>query len=145
MQNTTQDDIKQLNTFLRGELSAIETYEQCIGKIDDPQVAAQLRALQDSHRSRSILLRERIQNLGGEPSQGSGVWGSFARALEGSAKVLGASAAISLLEEGEDHGKNTYEKNFDKLSTSQQDFIRHVIYPEQQKSHDILSELEDRV
>ena len=30
MTNITEQDISQLNSFLRGELSAVETYDQCI-------------------------------------------------------------------------------------------------------------------
>jgi uncharacterized protein (TIGR02284 family) len=145
MTNVVEKDIKQLNSFLRGELSAVETYEQCIAKMDDPSVVSQLQVLKESHDNRAILLKERIQQLGGEPSQSSGVWGSFTKALEGSASVFGASAAISVLEEGEDHGKNMYEKHVDDLSVNHQEFIRNVIYPEQKKSHDLLSVLEDRV
>ena len=80
--------------------------------------------------------------MGGQPEQTSGVWGAFVRALEGSAKALGIPAALSLLEEGEDHGKAMYQQAYPKLSKQQQGFVRDVIYPEQVKSHDILIAIE---
>ncbi len=142
MEDFLETDIKQLNSFLRGELSATETYQQCIDTIDDPVIRSQLKLLMESHRNRAMVLDGRITALGGRPNQSSGVWGSLVRALEGSATFLGVTAALSLLEEGEDHGRETYEKNFPRLSGEQQAFIRDVIYPEQLKTLDILRRIE---
>lgn len=142
MTNINENDIKQLNSLLRGELSAVETYQQCIDSVDDEKLLPQLKVLQTSHRSRSILLRERIVALGGVPDQTSGLWGSVAKALEGTAGVFGTSAAVSILEEGEDHGKADYEDKLQNLSPSGRSFIETVIYPEQKKSHDFLSAIQ---
>ncbi len=145
MEHSREDDIKQLNSFLRGELSAVETYNQCLEKVEDASVREQLQILLESHRNRAMVLSERVRALGGEPEHSSGVWGSFAKAVEGSAKAFGSSVAVSVLEEGEDHGKHTYEKNVEKLSASERDFVQREIYPEQLRSHDILSALQERV
>jgi uncharacterized protein (TIGR02284 family) len=145
METTTENDIKQLNSFLRGELSAVETYDQCIDKVDDPTVADPMRLLRESHRARSAALSDEVQRLGGEPATSSGVWGAVTKALEGSAKLFGTKAAVSVLEEGEDHGKESYAKNLDNLTADTQNFIRVSIYPEQQRSHDVLNALENRL
>ncbi len=142
---TTERDIKHLNHFLRGELSAVATYEQCIATMDDPSVADQMRLLRESHRRRADTLREHIRQLGGHPSSSAGVWGTLTKALEGSARIFGAKAAITVLEEGEEHGKDIYEKSVDSLSLENQQLIREVIYPEQQKSRDVLVALEQHV
>jgi|SRR5690606_13825396 len=142
MTNINENDIKQLNSLLRGELSAVETYQQCIDKVEDKDLASKLDLLQRSHRARSTLLRERIVALGGHPDQSSGLWGSVAKALEGTAGVFGTSMAVSVLEEGEDHGKADYEDKLKNLSESGRSFIETVIYPEQKKSHDVLSAIQ---
>lgn len=142
MTNITEQDINQLNSFLRGELSAVETYEQCIEKMTDSSIVAQLRSLQESHRRRAELLSDRVRLLGGKPAQGSGVWGSFAKLAEGSAKIFGESAAVSALEEGEDHGRDDYRRDVDKLSPAERHFIVNEILPEQQRTHDALSRIE---
>lgn len=142
MTNTNENDIKQLNSLLRGELSAVETYQQCIDKVDDKELVPQLTALQGSHRARSTLLKERIVALGGYPDQTSGLWGNLAKALEGTAGVFGTSVAVSVLEEGEDHGKADYADKLKNLSASGRNFIETVIYPEQRKSHDVLSAIQ---
>jgi uncharacterized protein (TIGR02284 family) len=136
-------DIDKLNSFLRGERSAVETYDQAIEKLDDdPTMRQRLRSLRDSHNARVQQLASRILNLGGKPDETSGVWGGFAKLVEGGAKLFGKSAAISALEEGEDHGNRLYENNLDELSADTREFIRSQIMPEQSRTHDMLSAIE---
>lgn len=139
MARTTEQDIKQLNSFLRGELSAVETYQQCIEKVEDESVRSQLLSLQESHRTRVILLKERVLSLGGQPEQSAGAWGTLVKAVEEGASVFGAAAAMSVLEEGEDHGLNDYRKDVENLSPPERLFVESQLLPEQQRSHDILS------
>lgn len=145
MTNITEQDIQQLNSFLRGELSAIETYQQCIQKMEDKAFAAELGVLQNSHRRRADLISSRVRQLGGEPANGSGVWGSFAKLAEGTAKIFGASAAVSALEEGEDHGRDDYERDAHNLSPAERRFVELEIIPEQQRTHDALSRIQSVV
>lgn len=143
MDTNNEKDIKKLNSFLRGELAAVETYDQCIEKMKDPAVVAELRKLRSSHEYRVGQLTQRITALGGRPDSSSGAWGAFAKLVEGGAKVFGESAAISALEEGEDKGKRDY-KDLEDLSTSTREFVSRVLVPEQQRTHDTLSQLQHR-
>lgn len=142
MARNTEQDIKQLNSFLRGELAAVETYQQCLEKVESESIRSQLLSLQESHRARVILLKERIVALGGQPEQSAGAWGSFAKAVEGGAKVFGAAAAVSVLEEGEDLGLSDYQKELENLSPRERLFVESQLLPEQQRSHDILSRID---
>lgn len=142
--NTTEKDIDQLNSFLKGELSALETYRQCIEKVDDPLVAMQLRRLQTSHQQRCMMLTQKILSLGGTPAKDSGVWGTFAKLVEGGATLLGESTAISTLEEGEDHGKNLYSRELPELTPATREFIEEHILPEQRRTHDALVALQNQ-
>jgi uncharacterized protein (TIGR02284 family) len=146
MHEQTQRDIDKLNSFLRGERSAVETYNQAIEKLDDePAIQQRLRALRESHSARVVELSSRIRTLGGKPDETSGAWGGFAKLVEGGAKLFGKSAAVSALEEGEDHGKRLYEDNLDELSTDIREFIRMKILPEQLRTHDALSAIEKQI
>ncbi|MEQ9321608.1 MAG: DUF2383 domain-containing protein [Polyangiaceae bacterium] len=136
-------DIDQLNSFLRGELSAVETYQQCIEKVSSDALTKQLEALQESHQLRARRLQERIRHLGGDPADDSGVWGSFVKLVEGGAKLLGERAAVSALEEGEDHGRDDYLRDFGDLSADNRFFIEHEILPEQKRTHDVLSKIQE--
>ncbi len=139
------EDVKCLNVFLRNELSAVETYDQCIKKIDDARIASGLADLQNSHQLRAQLLRQKIAELGGEAENSSGMWGSFAKMVEGSASMFGERAAIAALEEGEDRGRDNYIEKSDDLSPELQRFVNAELLPEQRRSHDMLNRIQQMV
>ncbi len=123
----------------------METYSQCIGKADSPDISTSLSELQRSHQRRAELLRQRIQSLGGTPADSSGMWGSVAKMLEGGSRLFGEKSAISTLEEGEDRGRDDYRRDVSKLSPDLQRFIQDEIMPEQQRSHDAMHAIEEQV
>ena len=107
--NATDECIEVCNSLLRGELSAIETYTQAIAKFDtDPERSA-LLGIRDDHERSANRLRDHLADMGATPATDSGAWGSFAKAVEGSANVLGESPALAALEQGEEHGIDEYE------------------------------------
>jgi hypothetical protein len=130
-----------LNDFLQNEIAAVETYGQCIEKTGPSGSVAPLVELRQSHAERARLLKERIVALGGKPAEGSGVWGGFAKLVEGGAKAFGDKAALSALEEGEDKGLKDYTSEIDDLSDSTRQFVASMILPEQRRSHDTLSRM----
>jgi uncharacterized protein (TIGR02284 family) len=99
-----------LNCLLRGELAATETYQQAMEKAGDAGPAAELRQIRDEHRTAANTIRQHIHELGGKPDQDSGIWGAWAKAVEGTAKLFGNTAAMKALKEGEEHGLKEYEK-----------------------------------
>jgi len=135
MKISHENDIKQLNSFLRGELSAVETYNQALDKVDDSSALTVLRKSCESHEKRANKLRQFIQNLGGKPSEDSGAWGVLAQAVEGGAKVFGTSAAIAALEEGEDHGLADYRRDVPDLTLETRRFVADQLLPEQIQTH----------
>jgi uncharacterized protein (TIGR02284 family) len=98
-----------LNSLLRGEISAIETYQQALAKLDDTKNAPELRRIHDEHIEAANVLRQHIHQHGGHPEKGSGAWGAFAKAVEGTAKLFGNAAAMKALKEGEEQGVSDYE------------------------------------
>ncbi len=141
MKYSNDNTIDALNSFLRGELSAVETYEQAIAKVSDLHVKQQLEECQRSHQMRVDILREEIEDLGGEASTSSGGWGAFANLYEGGAKLLGEEAAIAALETGEDHGLADYKRDLDKLDFDVRDLVEGDLLPEQERTHAIVSSL----
>jgi uncharacterized protein (TIGR02284 family) len=141
MAEAREQSVDVLNSFLRGEISAVETYRQALEKVEKPQIASQLQDCMQSHKQRVTLLSDQIRSLGGEPSTGSGVWGAFAKAVEAGAKTFGEKAAIAALEEGEDHGRNDYKRDIDKLDATSRQIVQSRVMPEQQRTHDALSAL----
>jgi osmotically-inducible protein OsmY len=138
--------IDQLNSFLRGELSAVETYRMALDKLDKGSNArSELEACMRSHEERVTILREQITRLGGKPSETSGPWGVFAKTIEGGARALGDKVAIAALEEGEDHGLKDYKDDIDKLDSELRALVRSRLLPQQEQTHSRISSLKKRM
>ena len=106
MSTTATDTI---NSLLRGEISATETYNQALEKFAGQTEEAELRRLRDAHRETANTLRQHVHAHGDQPATGSGLWGTWATFVEGTAKVFGKTAALKALKEGEDHGVKQYQ------------------------------------
>lgn len=108
--NNTETCIDTCNKLLRGELSAIETYHQALEKIDSGPEADQLNRILQDHEKSAGALRAHITDMGAIPDSESGAWGTFAKAVEGTAKMFGERSAIMALKQGEEHGISEYEE-----------------------------------
>ncbi|RYZ08352.1 MAG: DUF2383 domain-containing protein [Myxococcales bacterium] len=141
MQNIAHDQsdtISQLNSFLRGELSAAETYRLALERLEQSEFRPSLVQCTRSHEERARLLTEAILGRGGEPADSSGAWGSLVRMIERSAAAISESAAITVLEEGEDHGRDDYLRDLDNLEPSARQLVEFAILPEQRRTHDTI-------
>ncbi|NVB81179.1 MAG: DUF2383 domain-containing protein [Kofleriaceae bacterium] len=144
----TKSSVDQLNGYLRGELSAVETYRMALDKLDANSPARfELESAKQSHMQRVTLLKDAIMQLGGKPVEGSGPWGAFAKAVEGAARVFGDKAAIAALEEGEDHGLKDYKDGIEDkdLDAQSRSIVVTELLPEQQRTHGRLSALKKQL
>jgi hypothetical protein len=142
--NVTGDNeaiVETLNKFLRGELSAVETYNQALERLRTSSFAPDLAECMRSHQERVELLRQNVVRFGGRPSDGSGAWGGFAKLVEGGAKLFGEKAALAALEEGEDHGLKLYRNDLGKLDAASRDLVERVLRPAQERTHQVMSAL----
>ncbi|WP_194858428.1 MULTISPECIES: DUF2383 domain-containing protein [unclassified Myxococcus] len=138
---STNKDVEMLNSFLRGEISAVETYRKAIGHVSDGLARDALEYCQHDHEHRVEEIRERILKMGGEPVESSGMWGTFAKLVQGGADILGEKAAIQALEEGEDHGLADYQRDADQVHGENRRFVRMELIPAQKRTHERLSRL----
>lgn len=139
------NSVDQLNSFLRGEISAVETYRQALEALKTSQHGATIAECKRSHEQRVSILTDEIRKLGGEPSESSGAWGTFAKLVEGGAKVFGEKSAIAALEEGEDHGNADYKRDVAKLEGSIRSVIEQKVLPLQLRSHADMSALKKKL
>jgi demethoxyubiquinone hydroxylase (CLK1/Coq7/Cat5 family) len=141
-----ESSVDQLNSFLRGEISAVETYRLALEKLDPGSPArVDLEACMASHQNRVAMLRDAIVAVGGEPATSSGPWGAFAKTVEGGARLLGDKVAIAALEEGEDHGLKDYKKDINDLDVEARNLVASQLLPQQQQTHDRMSALKKRI
>src|ERR1051326_5737317 len=120
--NDTGEAVRQLNSLLRGEISAMETYRMAIDKTaGSNNINANVHMLQQMYEehARSVrMLRERVMALGGEPSDSSGAWGAWAQTVQGTMNLFGDASALKGLKEGEEHGLKDYREAIDDVDSS---------------------------
>ena len=140
---TTKTAADTLNSLLRGELAATETYQQGLDKVGNDPGAAELRQIHVDHREAANTLRQHIHKLGGKPDQGSGAWGAFAKAVEGAAKLFGNTSALKALKEGEEHGVKLYEHALQdaELPAECQTLVRSKLLPQTRAHISVLDRL----
>ncbi|HVR60849.1 MAG TPA: DUF2383 domain-containing protein [Polyangia bacterium] len=142
----TDKNVEALSSLLRGEISAVETYDQALEKLnDDATITQELRRCRSSHQNRVNMLRGEVSRFGGQPPDGSGTWGTFAKLVEGGAKIFGKKAAIAALEEGEDHGLKQYREDLAKLDASVRSTLEALLLSEQEKTHRAMSTLKKTI
>ena len=125
--------VDQLNSLLRGEISSVETYKQAIEKVDDEHAsdATALRAIAQEHGEAAQALRDEIGRLAGEADDSSGVWGAWAKVVEGTASLFGDASALKALKEGEEHGLKDYREAIDDVDESARELITNRLIPAQ--------------
>jgi hypothetical protein len=125
------DTTDLLNSLLRGELAATETYQQALPKLEGTPGYEELRHIHKEHREAANTLRQHVHRVEGRPDQGSGAWGAFAKAVEGTAKVFGVDAALKALKEGEEHGIKEYAEALDDgLPSECRNLIETTLLPQ---------------
>lgn len=131
MATTNETMIDTLNSLLRGELSAVETYRQAEAKFEGEPDVASLRRIRDEHQQAVDQFRQHVQMKGDEASDSSGTWGTIAAIIAGGAKAFGRTAALKALKEGEEHGVNSYESALDnpELPAECRAMLRDTLLP----------------
>lgn len=105
-----EETIEKLNSLLRGEISAVETYRQALTKVNDQPGAPALRTFMLDHQKAVEALNSEILRLKGVPSTDSGAWGTWAQTVQATANLFGDTAALKALKEGEEHGLKEYQE-----------------------------------
>lgn len=132
-----QKPVDQLNELLRGELSAVETYRQALTSVEGQPEAETLRTFMNEHRSNASKISMRVSELGGVPSTDSGVWGTWAKTVTGTAKLLGDRTALKALKEGEEHGLKEHQEVVENINVP--DSVRREVKAE------FIPETQDRI
>ena len=111
-------------------------------QVDDPK-AAPLREVQNDHGAAIQFLYDQLTARGFEPPTSSGAWGTFARTVEGAAKLLGDKSALRALREGEKKGLEDYERAVASGTLTPQvgNHIEEELIPAQRRHVEVLDGL----
>jgi len=142
-ETTTNAGIDKLQECLRGELSAVETYELALKNVTHVSVHQTLQEIFVNHSRRTDQLRDKIRRLGAEPAKSSGVWGAFAKVFQAGADLLGDRTAIAALEEGEDRMLKVYTTDLEDCDAGTRKFIETDLLTAQQHTHELCRSLKN--
>jgi hypothetical protein len=142
----SEELVKQLNSFLRGEISAAETYRMALDSVGDNTNESGanlglLREVQKEHGRAAQAIRVRIRELGGEPADSSGAWGVWANFVQGAADLLGDEMSLKSLKEGEEHGLKDYLAGIEGVDAASADLVQNQLIPAQQRHVNLLDQL----
>lgn len=130
-------NIETINKLLKGELAAVESYQQALDKLRQDVSLGEsehLRPIYQDHKIAVSSLQTLSRSLGGTPAETSGAWGTWATLVLESASILGNRTALKTLREGENSGVDDYEQALkdDELSTDLRTLIAAKLLPAQQ-------------
>lgn len=147
MRKTVEGTTETLNALLEGEISSVETYQQALERVGDDPEAEKLREIHRDHTEAVAKLREHVVKHGGEPSEDSGAWGTFAKTIEGAAKLMGNATAMRALKQGEEKGLRDYDDALsdEDLPQECQTLIRDELRPRQRAHIETLDRILDRM
>src|SRR3954464_3234852 len=135
--------VEQLESLLRGEISAAETYRMAIDKLsEDPSGnVGLLRQIQEDHGRAAQGIRERIREMGGQGADSSGAWGVWAKTVQATMNLFGDAASLKALKEGEEHGLKDYQEALDDVDATSAQLIQNQLIPAQQRHINLLDQL----
>jgi Domain of unknown function (DUF2383) len=131
--------IEEFNSYLAGEISAVETFNLALQKAADAQIVQTLQDGKLSHSLRVVELERCVQQLGGRPSESSGIWGPFAKFSQNTAMT--ERDALAMLEQSEAERLVNYELQRGLVEGPVLEMLEGELLPAQHKTHLALSAL----
>lgn len=130
-----------LNVLLREELSAVDTYEQVLERLEGKQ-GAQLEKIRREHEQAARMLKEKIKE-DGAPVPGRQAWSTVAAVAAGTGNPLNDPMAIKALKEGETQVILSYETtlNNDALDSEARELIKGTLLPQARAHLPVLDKL----
>lgn len=133
---------EHLNKVLRGELSAVDAYDQVTGRFGSEPEIYRLIDLKAEHEDSVRSLRTMITHQGAFPDDDPGLWGTVVKAVVGAGKLFGNASALSALRQGEEYGLKLYEDlATEDLLAEDLRTIRSKLIPRQEKHVALLDQL----
>lgn len=103
MEKTTV--IKELNTILKGEQMASESYEQFISAVENEKIRNKFQQFRLQHKVHADQIADRIRTLGAVPDFGTGITGALSHIkLEFETRGKGSADVLKRAYDGEDKG-----------------------------------------
>jgi bacterioferritin (cytochrome b1) len=132
-----QEAIGRLNSLLRDEIAAAETYRMVIDKLihdgQDPSRVVAIRDVQRQHIRAEQIFRKRVAELGGVPDDSSGSWGAWSSVVVSTAQLFSDGAALRALRHGEEEVLHEMRSAIDGVDSETATLIEKVMIPAQNR------------
>lgn len=133
----------QVDELIRGEMSAVKSYNQILEDLQDQQEKIKLEKIKADHEMAVVKLKSYATKDVKEDTKTTGAWGTFAQAWTGGAKLMGNRVALKALAQGEKHGINEYKEALkDKnIKPELKELIRTQFIPKQEEHLNTINSL----
>ncbi|MDP4089576.1 MAG: DUF2383 domain-containing protein [Bacillota bacterium] len=81
MDEDRRTSINELNSYLKGEYMAIDSYKKFIKKLHEPQGKKDMENILKDHKDHAHTISEQIKALGGTPAQSVGIGGKIGQMM----------------------------------------------------------------
>jgi len=129
------NEIAPLNSLLRDELAAVDSYRRAMARVRDPDAREELATALEAHAHRAEALRDRVKALGGKPAASPGPLGALFAIVEGAASLVSERATVALLEEEENRGLSRYRSEMPRLDPESHRLVLEHLLPEQEQTY----------
>lgn len=105
--------VNELNSVLKGEEIAVQAYERFIRNLHDQQVLQKFEKIKQDHKNHCDIISARIQDLGGQPNNGTGAAGIMSNikmAVKEKITDRGPAEILKEAYDGEDKGITMVEE-----------------------------------
>lgn len=136
-----EHSINTLNELLKGELMAMNIYQETDDMQGDEQVMAMLDQFAQDHEEHARLLANRIRELGGTPIESAGMAGAMVDLSSKFNAMMGPSHLLEQIYAGEDKGVHSYEDRIDELDPESQELVKRIM----RADHDHLKLFKERM
>lgn len=132
-----------IDEIIRGEISAVETYEQVLKEVENDPESLRLEKFLDQHAHAVNYWQRQVKRDGLIPESSSSIWGTAVEAFVGVSKLLGNTTALRALIAGEEHGLKNYQSMLEdeNLTLMQKKEIRDTFIPRQRQHIETLESL----
>ena len=125
----------QLDDLIRGEMAAVKAYDSVVTKVKDEKELTKLKTIRQNHVDAVAKLKTFANKDVKEDTKSAGVWGAFASAYTGGAKLMGDKTALKALRQGEEHGISEYKEALkdETIKPELKQMIRTQFLPKQEE------------
>ncbi|WP_051541678.1 ferritin-like domain-containing protein [Clostridium lundense] len=135
------DNISELNKMLKGEYMAIDKYDHYIKGMQDNSVKSEMQKIQQLHKQQATNISTRVQQLGGNPINTSGIAGFISEITSNIRNEKDTQTIIKSAIEGEKMGVDATTRILNNITDEESKNLINGVMTENKNAISTLSNL----